>query len=122
MTAFHASFRFFSVTGGDAEEWWFGGSCDMTPAYGSEADAVHFHTTLKAWCGRHPHGRYAEWKAACDDYFAIPHRGEMRGPRRPRTRYLTTQHRQLGASHRELPKRSFRRKTALPERRPSPPG
>jgi coproporphyrinogen III oxidase len=59
MTAFHASFRFFSVTGGDAEEWWFGGSCDMTPAYGSEANAVHFHTTLKAWCDRHPRGRHA---------------------------------------------------------------
>jgi coproporphyrinogen III oxidase len=77
--SFHANFRFFAVTVGDAESWWFGGGCDMTPAYGFETDAVHFHTVLKEWCDRHPPGRYAEWKAACDDYFTIPHRGEMRG-------------------------------------------
>ena len=74
--SFHANFRFFAVGAGD---WWFGGGCDLTPMYGFEEDAAHFHTTLKAWCDRHRAGRYGEWKAACDDYFTIAHRGEMRG-------------------------------------------
>ena len=46
--SFHTNFRFFAVGAGD---WWFGGGCDLTPMYGFEEDAAHFHTTLKAWCG-----------------------------------------------------------------------
>ncbi|MGW0804772.1 oxygen-dependent coproporphyrinogen oxidase [Nonomuraea sp. NPDC002799] len=74
--AMHANFRFFTVPG---VAWWFGGGCDLTPMYGFAEDAAHFHRTLRAWCDRHPNGRYADWKAACDDYFTIAHRGEMRG-------------------------------------------
>lgn len=74
--SFHANFRFFSV---NPELWWFGGVCDMSPSYGFDADAVHFHTTLRDWCGRHELGRYAEWKQACDEYFTVVHRREMRG-------------------------------------------
>lgn len=70
--AMHANFRYFAVEGA---QWWFGGGCDLTPMYGFAEDAVHFHRTLKAWCGP----RYEEWKRACDDYFTIAHRGEMRG-------------------------------------------
>ncbi|HEY5853394.1 MAG TPA: oxygen-dependent coproporphyrinogen oxidase [Aldersonia sp.] len=78
--SFHANFRFFAVPReAGAGDWWFGGGCDLTPMYGFEEDAAHFHTTLKAWCDRHRAGRYGEWKAACDDYFTIAHRGEMRG-------------------------------------------
>ncbi|MCP2342812.1 oxygen-dependent coproporphyrinogen oxidase [Actinomadura rupiterrae] len=74
--SFHANFRYFEIAD---EEWWFGGGLDLTPMYGFDEDAVHFHRTLKAWCDRHEIGRYEEWKKTCDDYFHIPHRGEMRG-------------------------------------------
>ncbi|MFI6498894.1 oxygen-dependent coproporphyrinogen oxidase [Nonomuraea typhae] len=74
--AMHANFRFFTVPGVD---WWFGGGCDLTPMYGFADDAAHFHRTLRDWCDRHPGAGYEEWKAACDAYFTIPHRGEMRG-------------------------------------------
>jgi coproporphyrinogen III oxidase len=74
--SFHANFRFFSVSD---DEWWFGGGCDLTPAYGFDDDAAHFHCTLKAWCDRHDPAWYPAWKAACDRYFTITHRGEMRG-------------------------------------------
>ncbi|HET9168117.1 MAG TPA: oxygen-dependent coproporphyrinogen oxidase [Actinospica sp.] len=74
--SFHANFRFFGV---DADTWWFGGVCDMSPSYGFEDDAAHFHRVLRDWCARHRAGDYEAWKQACDAYFTIPHRQEMRG-------------------------------------------
>ena len=74
--SFHANFRFFGITD---EDWWFGGGCDLTPAYGFEADAAHFHQTLRSWCDQHDPAWYPKWKDACDRYFTIPHRSEMRG-------------------------------------------
>lgn len=73
--SFHANFRYFEV----GDEWWFGGGMDLTPMYGFEEDAVHFHKTIKEWCDRHDNTPYDEWKAACDSYFYLPHRGETRG-------------------------------------------
>ena len=71
----HANFRYFE-RGGDA---WFGGGSDLTPYYPYEDDARHFHSTWKAACDRHDAGYYARFKPWCDDYFFLPHRGEMRG-------------------------------------------
>ncbi|MBU2828532.1 coproporphyrinogen III oxidase, partial [Acidithiobacillus ferriphilus] len=59
--------------------WWFGGGADLTPIYGFEEDARHFHSTLKTACDRHDPGFYPRFKAWCDDYFTIRHRQEMRG-------------------------------------------
>ena len=75
--SFHANFRYFEVGGGDV--WWFGGGADMTPSYGFDEDARHFHTVLKECCDRHDPGWYPTWKQTCDQYFYLPHRGEMRG-------------------------------------------
>lgn len=91
VPAFHANFRFFSV--GDREDgdpfggsevggdgvWWFGGGADLTPAYPVAEDVRAFHGALAGWCGRHPQADYASWKATCDAYFTVRHRGEMRG-------------------------------------------
>lgn len=74
--SFHANFRYFGV---GPDLWWFGGGCDLTPSYGFDEDAAHFHRTLAAWCDRHDPAWYPEWKIACDEYFTIPHRGETRG-------------------------------------------
>jgi len=72
----HANFRFLEK--GDAA--WFGGGADLTPSYLWREDAVHFHATLAAPCDRHaPIGDYPRFKAWCDDYFMIRHRGETRG-------------------------------------------
>lgn len=76
--SFHANFRYFEVGGGDGT-WWFGGGMDLTPAYGFEDDARHFHSVLKHCCDRHDPSWYPRWKDACDRYFVIPHRNEMRG-------------------------------------------
>jgi coproporphyrinogen III oxidase len=59
---------------------WFGGGADLTPYYLFEDDARHFHHTLAAACDAHrPIGDYDRFKAWCDDYFFLPHRGETRG-------------------------------------------
>lgn len=72
----HANFR--CLTKGDA--LWFGGGADLTPYYLFRDDAVHFHTVLAAACDRHrPVGDYDRFKAWCDEYFFLPHRGETRG-------------------------------------------
>ena len=71
----HANFRYFE-RGGDA---WFGGGSDLTPYYPFEEDGRHFHATWKAVCDRHDASYYARFKEWCDEYFFLPHRGEMRG-------------------------------------------
>ena len=72
----HANFR--CLEKGDA--CWVGGGADLTPYYLERDDAVHFHRTLAAACDAHaPLGDYPRWKAWCDDYFFLPHRGEARG-------------------------------------------
>jgi coproporphyrinogen III oxidase len=72
----HANFR--CIEKGDA--MWFGGGADLTPYYFFREDAVHFHRTLAEACDRHrPVGDYERFKAWCDEYFFLPHRGETRG-------------------------------------------
>ncbi len=72
----HANFR--CLTKGNA--LWFGGGSDLTPYYLFREDAVHFHAALAGACDRHrPIGDYDRFKAWCDEYFFLPHRGETRG-------------------------------------------
>ena len=63
----------------ERDVWWFGGGMDLTPYYGYEDDARHFHRTCRdalAPFGADVHARYKRW---CDDYFHLRHRGEPRG-------------------------------------------
>ena len=58
---------------------WFGGGMDLTPYYGFEEDAVHFHQVCKdavSPYGADLHPRFKKW---CDDYFFLKHRNEARG-------------------------------------------
>lgn len=75
VPAFHANYRYFEA----GNDWWFGGGADMTPAYGFEEDARHFHKTLKAFCDNFDPSYYPRFKETCDSYFFIKHRNEMRG-------------------------------------------
>lgn len=72
----HMNVRYFETDKGDC---WFGGGIDLTPIYVDDAQASHFHQTLKAVCDRFDHNYYDRFKAWADDYFFIPHRGETRG-------------------------------------------
>ncbi|MEO6352978.1 MAG: oxygen-dependent coproporphyrinogen oxidase [Burkholderiaceae bacterium] len=76
----HMNVRFFTATAaGKDAVWWFGGGMDLTPYYGFEEDAVHFHRTCKQALAAHGDGLHAEFKKWCDDYFYLKHRQEARG-------------------------------------------
>ena len=76
----HMTVRFFTTTGeGDQRVWWFGGGMDLTPYYGFEEDAQHFHQTCRNALdpfGAELHPRFKQW---CDEYFYLKHRKEARG-------------------------------------------
>jgi len=59
--------------------WWFGGGFDLTPCYGFEEDAVHWHRTARAAVAPFGDALYPRLKKQCDDYFYLKHRGEPRG-------------------------------------------
>ena len=58
---------------------WFGGGMDLTPYYGFEEDAIHFHQTCHDALAPHGANLYPRFKAWCDDYFCLKHRNEQRG-------------------------------------------
>ena len=77
----HMNVRFFMAEqAGMTPVWWFGGGFDLTPCYGFEADARHWHQTARAACaGFGDETTYARYKKCCDDYFYLKHRQEPRG-------------------------------------------
>ena len=76
----HMNVRFFVATqAGKDDVFWFGGGMDLTPYYGYEDDARHFHQSCKAALspfGADVFPRYKKW---CDEYFFLKHRNEPRG-------------------------------------------
>ena len=58
---------------------WFGGGMDLTPYYGFDEDAIHFHTTCKQALDSFGQQLYPRFKTWCDDYFFLKHRNEPRG-------------------------------------------
>jgi len=86
----HTNVRFFHAAAAPTEignpqspignpTWWFGGGFDLTPYYGYEEDAVHWHRTARAAVSPFGDALYPRLKKTCDDYFFLKHRGEPRG-------------------------------------------
>ncbi len=76
----HANVRFFIATKADEEPvWWFGGGFDLTPYYGNHEDCRHWHSVARDACDGFGSDTYQRYKAWCDDYFYLKHRGEPRG-------------------------------------------
>lgn len=76
----HCNVRFFLAQPKDKPAiWWFGGGFDLTPYYGFEEDAIHWHQTAKYACDKFGENTYSEYKKWCDKYFYLPHRQEPRG-------------------------------------------
>ena len=58
---------------------WFGGGMDLTPYYGFEEDARHFHRTCRDALAPFGTDLYPRFKRWCDEYFFLKHRNEPRG-------------------------------------------
>ena len=58
---------------------WFGGGLDLTPCYGFEDDALHFHRACHDALAPFGEDKYPRFKTWCDDYFFLKHRNEQRG-------------------------------------------
>ncbi|HEY1750576.1 MAG TPA: oxygen-dependent coproporphyrinogen oxidase [Caulobacteraceae bacterium] len=75
----HMNTRFLSTA-----ESWFGGGADLTPMLDEQRsqqadDAVLFHAAMQGACDSFDPDCYGRYKAWCDEYFFLPHRGEPRG-------------------------------------------
>jgi len=64
---------------GKAPVTWFGGGMDLTPYYGFEEDARHFHRVNADALAFFGTDKYPRFKAWCDEYFFLKHRNEARG-------------------------------------------
>ena len=76
----HMNVRMISAKAPDGREvCWFGGGMDLTPYYGFEEDAVHFHQTCQSALAPFGDDKYPRFKTWCDEYFYLKHRNEQRG-------------------------------------------
>ncbi len=76
----HMNVRLFSaLPPGREPVSWFGGGMDLTPYYGVEQDAVHFHRTCRDALSAFGPELYPRFKRWCDEYFFLKHRNEPRG-------------------------------------------
>ncbi|MEO7338718.1 MAG: oxygen-dependent coproporphyrinogen oxidase [Caldimonas sp.] len=79
----HMNVRMIAATpagaGPDGSVVWFGGGMDLTPYYGFEDDARHFHRVNRDVLAPFGAERYPRYKQWCDEYFFLKHRNEPRG-------------------------------------------
>ena len=80
----HMNVRMLAVTPTNAPAGaepvvWFGGGMDLTPYYGFEEDAAHFHRVNRDALAPFGADKYPRFKQWCDEYFFLKHRGEPRG-------------------------------------------
>jgi coproporphyrinogen III oxidase len=76
----HMNVRMLSAApAGGAPVQWFGGGMDLTPYYGFEEDARHFHRSCRDALTPFGGDLYPRFKRWCDEYFFLKHRSEPRG-------------------------------------------
>lgn len=76
----HMNVRMFAaLPDGREPVVWFGGGMDLTPYYGFEEDAQHFHRANREALQPFGDDKYPRFKKWCDEYFFLKHRNEPRG-------------------------------------------
>ena len=79
VPAVHMNTRYLATSHG-----WWGGGADLTPLLADQRtqdapDALLFQDALRRACDAHHADWYERFKAECERYFFLPHRGEPRG-------------------------------------------
>jgi len=74
LPAAHMNTRMIVTTKG-----WFGGGGDLTPVFPEDEETRRFHKAYQDACDAYDPDCYPKFKAWCDEYFYLPHRGEARG-------------------------------------------
>ncbi len=74
VPAAHFNTRFINT-----QKEWFGGGGDLNPMIENADDTRDFHDAFKKACDAYDAKSYEEYKAQCDKYFFIKHRGVARG-------------------------------------------
>ena len=59
--------------------WWFGGGFDLTPYYGFDDDAQHWHRIAERLCAQFGTTCIPRTRRGAIDYFYLKHRDESRG-------------------------------------------
>lgn len=77
VPAAHFNTRMICV--GDGIRLWFGGGGDLNPMFEVDQDTADFHAAFEDVCDGFSLEFYPAFKAWCDEYFYIPHRGRTRG-------------------------------------------
>jgi coproporphyrinogen III oxidase len=76
----HMNVRMISAQAANGQSvCWFGGGMDLTPYYGFEEDARHFHQVCQTALIPFGEDKYPRFKTWCDEYFFLKHRQEQRG-------------------------------------------
>lgn len=76
----HMNVRMISAQpAGQEAVCWFGGGMDLTPVYGFDEDAQHFHSACRNALAPFGADLYPRFKTWCDEYFYLKHRQEQRG-------------------------------------------
>jgi coproporphyrinogen III oxidase len=76
----HMNVRMLRATPASGEAVaWFGGGMDLTPIYGFEDDARHFHRSCRDALRPFGEATWRRCKVWCDEYFFLKHRNEPRG-------------------------------------------
>jgi coproporphyrinogen III oxidase len=74
VPAVHMNTRYLVTT-----KAWFGGGADLNPPIPDDTDTAAWLAAWRACCDRHDPAYFPKFKAWCDDYFFIRHRGVARG-------------------------------------------
>lgn len=79
VPAVHMNTRMIISGDGESARIWFGGGGDLNPSHPKAEDTAFFHAAYKRACDATDASYYEKFRAWCEEYFWLKHRGCARG-------------------------------------------